>query len=64
MLYALGFVLHQDSQDKPALEPLESLVARFPRSACSSRTCLSCSLVSRPRSTSTSPIFGPNSKPV
>lgn len=32
MLYALGFVLHQDSQDKPALEPLESLLARFPRS--------------------------------
>jgi tetratricopeptide (TPR) repeat protein len=33
MLYALGFVLHQGGQDKPALEPLESVVARFPGSA-------------------------------
>lgn len=33
MLYALGFVLHQDNQDKPALAALESVAARFPASA-------------------------------
>jgi tetratricopeptide (TPR) repeat protein len=33
MSYALGFVLHQDSQDKPALEALESVVRLYPRSS-------------------------------
>jgi tetratricopeptide (TPR) repeat protein len=33
MLYTLGFVLHQDSLDKPALEILESIAPRYPRSA-------------------------------
>ena len=32
MEYALGFVLHQDGQDKPALEVLESALRRFPQS--------------------------------
>ncbi len=32
MTYALGFVLHQDSQDKPALEALETVVRVYPRS--------------------------------
>lgn len=33
VLFALGFVLHQDGQDKPALEVLESAQRRFPQSA-------------------------------
>jgi tetratricopeptide (TPR) repeat protein len=32
LLYALGFVLHQDSQDKAALEILENAQSRFPQS--------------------------------
>jgi hypothetical protein len=32
VLYALGFVLHQDAQDKPALETFEGLLRRFPQS--------------------------------
>jgi tetratricopeptide (TPR) repeat protein len=30
--YALGFVLHQEGRDKAALEALESIAARYPRS--------------------------------
>jgi tetratricopeptide (TPR) repeat protein len=33
LFYALGFVLHQDGQDKPALEALETALSRFPRSS-------------------------------
>lgn len=33
VMYALGFVLHQDGQDKPALEVLESARQRFPSSS-------------------------------
>ncbi|HVE40584.1 MAG TPA: thioredoxin family protein [Planctomycetota bacterium] len=32
LLYALGFVLHQDAQDKAALEILENAQARYPQS--------------------------------
>jgi tetratricopeptide (TPR) repeat protein len=32
LMFALGFVLHQDGQDKPALETLEAGVKRFPES--------------------------------
>ena len=33
MLFALGFVLHQAGQDKPALEALEAAQQRFPQSS-------------------------------
>jgi tetratricopeptide (TPR) repeat protein len=33
LLYALGFVLHQDGQDKPALEALETALSRYPQSS-------------------------------
>jgi tetratricopeptide (TPR) repeat protein len=33
LMFALGFVLHQDGQDKPALETLEGLLRRFPSSS-------------------------------
>jgi outer membrane protein assembly factor BamD (BamD/ComL family) len=33
MLYALGFVLHQASQDSQALEALEEAARRYPASA-------------------------------
>ena len=32
LLYALGFVLHQDGQDKPALEAFDAALRRFPQS--------------------------------